>query len=85
MHVYMRANSLHVTCMHINMTSPKPFYYEHIGQEFHLFEGGEPQVFDTFPEMEGYVRHLGFPYELILVDLNNWDALASSGVFDCEG
>lgn len=84
MHVYMRANSPYVTCMHINMSSPKPYYYEQIGAEYHLFEGGEPSVFRTYSDMEHYLLSGGFGFELIKVDYENWQQLADSGVFDCD-
>lgn len=64
------------------LDSPKPFYYEDLEEGFSLFVDGSPEWFWSFEAMESYVSDLHVPYQLILVDLGNWQSLLDSGAFD---
>ncbi len=69
-----------------SMDSPRPIYYEqHQDGACSLFAGGHSEYFDAYDQLESYcAANYTHPYEIILVDLSNWDELYQSGCFDCD-
>lgn len=66
--------------------SPRPIYYEqHQDGACSLFSGGCTEFFDSYDQLESFCANsFVHPYQLILVDLNNWDELYQSGCFYCD-
>lgn len=64
------------------MDSPRPFYYEEIGGYYHLFLDGVAHVFRSYDELNYFVSEIVVCYELIPVDITNWQELADQGCFE---